>query len=147
MDLIERTWEEIDCKIKATGYNVWVRTKPHPRKVAEGSKLWLPPKLQSFHGDSAAHLIIVHATVLSSGPVGVAKQFKVGDVIAFQRLHFAYMWKLEPAIEHQDCWGWDEEYVGWIDANQVLFNVEDDEEIQDVRGDDAEAQPATAAAG
>lgn len=144
MDLIERTWEEIGCKIRATGYKMWVRTKPHARKTGGG--IWLPPKLQSFHGDSAAHLIIVHATVLSSGPVGVAAEFKPGDTVAFQRLHFGYMWKLKPDPELEDVWGHDEQYVGWIDANQVLWHVDEDEENHDVRGDDPDAhQPAAAA--
>jgi len=144
MDLIERTWDEIGCKVKAIGYKLWVRTKPYERKT-EGGVIWLPPKLQSFHGDSAAHLIIIHATVLSAGPIGVAADFKPGDTVAFQRLHFGYVWKLKPDPTRQDVWGHDEQFVGWIDANQVLGYV--DEEEQDVRADDAESQHVAAATG
>lgn len=133
MDIVERTWEEIGCKIKPVGYRMWVRTKPHVRKTEGG--LWLPPKLQKFHGE-LPHLVTVHATVLCSGPKGVAKEFKPGDVVAFKRLHFGFQWKLEPSPEHQDVWGWDEEYVGFIDANEILWKViEDEEDRQEGDGD------------
>lgn len=124
MDLIERTWEEIECRIKATGYMVWVRTKPHKLRTKSG--LWLPPKASKFHGE-LPHLRTVQATVLSAGPIGVATEFKPGDVVAFQRLHFGYIWKLAPK-ERDEYGGYEEEYVGWIDANQILWHVDEEEE-------------------
>ena len=123
MDLIERTWEELGHGIRATGYTVWVRTKPHVRKTKSG--LWLPPKAAKFHG-ILPHLVTTFATVLSAGPVGLAALLNPGDVVAFKRLHFGYIWKLEPT--NRDKYGYDEEYVGFIDANDVLFIVEEEEE-------------------
>jgi hypothetical protein len=147
MDLIERTWEQLSeqlnggKRIRATGFNLWLRTFPHERKTSGG--IWLPPKKQAFHGE-LPHLVTTHALVLSAGPVGVAKEFKPGDVVAFKRLHFAFMWKLDPDPDREDCWGHDEEYVGWIDANQVLWKVEEEE--SDASRSDREAEGAADAA-
>lgn len=121
LDLVERTWEELGYRVRATGWKTWVRTMPHPRKIGS---IWLPPKLQSFHGE-LPHLVTVHAVVLSSGPLGLAADFKPGDRIAFKRLHFGYWQKLEAA--NKDEWGGDEQYVGWVDANQVLGFWEDED--------------------
>lgn len=119
MDLIERTWDELGFRVRATGWKVWVRTRPHPRKWAS---LWLPPKAASFYGD-LPHLRTVYATVLTAGPRGMARTLKPGDVIAFQRLHFAWMNKLEPTT--RDEYGADEEYVGYVNAEDVLYVVEE----------------------
>jgi len=124
MDLVERTWEELGYKIQATGWKVWVRTKPHPRKYGH---IWLPPKAGSFHGD-LPHLRTVYATVLSAGPKGVAATLKPGDVVAFKRLEFAWWVKLEP--QETDRYGGDEEYVGYLDANHVVYFVEEGDGVR-----------------
>lgn len=119
MDLIERTWDELGFRIQATGWKVWVRTRPHPRKIGS---LWLPPQQASFYGD-LPHLRTVYATVLSAGQLGPARALKPGDVIAFQRLHFAWVKKLEPTT--RDEYGADEEYVGYLNAPDVVYVVEE----------------------
>ena len=119
MGLIERTWEELGYRIEATGYKVWVRTRPHPRKIGN---IWLPPKAGSFHGE-LPHLRTVYATVLSAGPRGVAADLKPGDIVAFKRLEFAWWAKLEP--ETPDEYGGDEEYVGYIEAPHIVYLVEE----------------------
>jgi hypothetical protein len=87
----------------------------------------MPPKLQSFHGE-LPHLATVHATVLSAGPVGLAAEMSPGDTVAFQRLHFGWHAKLKPT--NTDEYGGDDEYVGWIDSNQVLWFVEEEDRVR-----------------
>jgi hypothetical protein len=109
MGLVEQTWKEMGFRIRARGYQVWVRTVPFERKVGA---IWLPPKLQSFHGE-LPHLVTTRAVVLSAGPEGFARDVKPGDTVAFKRLHFAtYMPVGDP--DHQ-------EKVGWIDSNEVMW--------------------------
>lgn len=115
---VKETWDELGYKIRATGFNLWVRTLPFPKKSRGG--IWFSPKMMQFHGGVSGHLITIRAVVLSAGPVGVAKAFKPGDLVEFQRLFFAYHQKMN--IEEQD-------YVGWIDANQCYWKIEDDEEL------------------
>lgn len=124
MDVVERTWKELGYRVKATGYRVWVRTLPHPRKVGA---IWLPPKAASFHGE-LPHLRTVFAVVLSAGPKGVAQELNPGDVVAFKRLEFAWWAKLEPA--QRDEYGSDEEFVGYIDANHIVYVVEEADGIR-----------------
>jgi len=119
MDVVERTWKELGYRVEATGYRVWVRTMPHPRK--HGS-IWLPPKAASFHGE-LPHLRTVYAVVLSAGPKGPAAELKPGDIIGFKRLEFAWWAKLEPT--QVDEYGGDEEFVGYIDSNHIVYVVEE----------------------
>jgi len=127
MDIVERTWAELGFRLKATGWKVWVRTLPHPRKIGS---LWLPPKAASFYGE-LPHLRTVYAVVLSAGPRGVAQELKPGDVIAFKRLHFAWIRKLEPT--NVDEYGADEEYLGYVDANDVVYVVEEADGVRVAR--------------
>jgi len=119
MDIVERTWNELGYSVEATGYRVWVRTLPHPRKIGS---IWLPPKAASFHGE-LPHLRTIFAVVLSAGPRGVAQELRPGDIVAFKRLEFAWWAKLEPT--QTDEYGGDEEYVGYIDANHIVYVVEE----------------------
>jgi len=121
---VESTWADLGERVQATGWKLWVRTLPHSRKT-HGGKLWLPPKLQSFHGE-LPHLVTVRGLVLSVGPHGTAQSFSEGDIVEFQRLHFGYMWKLPNA--NQDQYGGDEQYIGFLDANQVLWTLEPEED-------------------
>ena len=100
--LVDKTWEELGHKVRAIRYMTWVRTLPFPEKTAGG--ILLPPKLQSFHGE-LPHLQNVRGVVVSTGPVGAARDMKVGELVEFQRLHFAYYKKLRE--------GDGEEYVGY----------------------------------
>lgn len=115
--LVEDTWDKLGRKIRGNHKHVWVRTLPFPTMTAGG--LHLPPKLASFHGEVSAHLVTVRAVVLSGGTVGVAKDFEPGDVIEFQRLHFGYIEKLDRETQ---------EYVGFLDGNQILWRVDVDPE-------------------
>lgn len=101
-DVVERTWDEVGYRVRAMHRNVFVRTDPPEQKVG---LLWLPPKLQGFHGD-LPHLRVVKATVLAAGP---KTELKPGDRICFQRLHFAWLKKLGGEV-----------MFGWIDQVQVL---------------------------
>lgn len=127
MGIVERTWEELGYRIQATGYKTWVRTLPHPRKTGS---IWLPPKAASFHGE-LPHLRTVFAVVLSSGPVGVAKELKPGMIVAFKRLEFAWWAKLRPT--QTDEFGGDEEFVGYIDSNHIVYIVEEADGIRVAR--------------
>lgn len=127
MDIVERTWDELGYRVRATGYRTWVRTLPHPRKIGS---IWLPPKAASFYGE-LPHLRTIFAVVLSSGPVGVAKELKPGMIVAFKRLEFAWWAKLKPA--QTDEYGADEEYVGYIDANHIVYVVEEADGVRVAR--------------
>lgn len=124
MDLVKRTWDELGYEVEATGYLVWVRTMPHPRK--HGS-IWLPPKAGSFHGE-LPHLRTVYATVLSAGPIGQARELKPGDIVGFKRLEFAWWAKMKPS--QTDEYGGDEEFVGYIDSNYIAYVVEEADGIR-----------------
>jgi len=127
MDVIERTWKELGYSIEATGYRVWVRTLPHPRKIGS---LWLPPKAASFHGE-LPHLRTVYAVVLSAGPRGPAAELRPGDIVGFKRLEFAWWKKLEPT--QTDEYGGDEEFVGYIDSNHIVYVVEEGDGVRVAR--------------
>lgn len=111
MDVVERTWTEVGYRVRPLHRNVFVRTDPPEQKVGS---LWLPPKLQSFHGD-LPHMRIISATVLIAGP---KTEVKPGERICFQRLHFAWLKKLE-----------DGGMFGWIDQVQVLGYPAEDAHI------------------
>lgn len=115
--LVEDTWDKLGKKIRGHNKHVWVRTLPFPTMTPGG--LHLPPKLANFHGEVSAHLATIRAVVLSSGTVGVAEDFEPGDVVEFQRLHFGYIEKLDRETQ---------EYVGFIDANQILWKIDVDPE-------------------
>jgi len=140
-DLVERTWEEMGFRVRATGYKLWVRTRPHPRKYGQ---IWLPPKAASFYGGLLPHQQTVYATVLSAGPVGVAREFKPGDIVAFKRLHFAWIKKMEPTFK--DKYGGSEEYVGTIDANDIVYFIEEADGVRVMRTEEIESAAATAVA-
>ena len=113
-DIVDKTWDELGYKIKASGYRVWVRCDQHMRKTEGG--IWLSPKAQGFHG-TMPHMVTMHATVLSAGDIGVAKQFKPGDRIMFKRLHLGWWAKLgNPRYDAE----FGEAVVGFIDANEIL---------------------------
>jgi co-chaperonin GroES (HSP10) len=115
-ELIERTWVDIGCRVRALGRTMFVRTERPEQKTASGL-LWLPPKQASFFGP-LPHMRVVIGTVLSSGP---KCSVKAGDRVCFQRLHFA-RWK--------DLG--EDRYVGWIDENQLLGWAEyEDSSIRD----------------
>ena len=138
MDLIERTWKELGYEIEATGYRVWVRTLPHPRKAGS---IWLPPKAGSFHGE-LPHLRTVYAVVLSAGPKGPAAELRPGNIIGFKRLEFAWWAKLEPT--ETDEYGGDEEFVGYIDSNHIVYVVEEADGVNVPLGTEScEAAPAS----
>lgn len=116
LKLVDDTWAEVGHKVRAIGYRLWVRTLPFEQKTPSGL-LWLPPRQQRFHGE-LPHLVFIRAVVLSAGSVGVAAEFKPGDVVEFQRLHFGFQYRVGPNEEQQ--------YVGFIDANQVLWKLDAD---------------------
>lgn len=124
MGIVERTWKELGYEIEATGWKVWVRTMPHPRKVGS---IWLPPKAASFHGE-LPHLRTVFAIVLSAGPRGGARELRPGDIVAFKRLEFAWWKKLEPTST--DEYGSDEEFVGYIDGSHICYVVEEGDGVR-----------------
>ena len=114
LELVEKTWEDLGNRIDARGYWTWVRTDPHREKIGS---IWLPPKLASFHGE-LPHLVNVIATVLTSGPEGLAAEFSPGDRVFFKRLYFGYWRKME-----------DGTFVGWIDANQIDGFIDGDTDV------------------
>jgi len=115
MDIIEQTWKDMGFKLRGFGYQTWVRCDRHHRKAPSGL-LWLPPKAQGFLG-VLPHMVTIEATVIASGPVGVAKQFKPGDRVMFKRLHFGTWCKLAQT-DRESQFG--ETHIGFIDANQIL---------------------------
>lgn len=113
IDMVQKTWDELGFKVRPVRRNVVVRTHPLTQKTQSGL-LWLPPKQTGFYGQ-LPHVHMVRATVLAVGPL--AAQYynvKVGEEIAFQRLHFGKFYDLNA-----------EEKVGWIDASQVAGYPED----------------------
>lgn len=123
MDLVNETHEQLGYRIEPIGYKIFVRTMPHEKKKG---LLWLPPKLQSFHGETLAHLVIVRATVLSCGPRGLAATIEPGEIVEFQRLHFGFVEKLFGGGTVDDPFG--EVYVGFLDSNQLLWKMEADDD-------------------
>jgi hypothetical protein len=123
LDLVRETWEQLKYEIRPIGYKIFVRTMPHV-KMSNG--IWLSPREQSFHGQIKAHLVIVRATVLSCGTRGPAVEFNPGDVVEFQRLNFGFVERLFGGGNLEDSLG--EVYVGFLDANHVLWKVESDDE-------------------
>lgn len=119
-ELVEKTWQELGYRIRSVGYKIWVRTLPHRRRSPGG--LWLSPRQASFYGE-LPHLVTVEAVVLSTGPRGLATAVKPGDVIAFSRVHFARHVQLQPT--EIDAYGTSEEFVGYVDANQIFGFVEE----------------------
>lgn len=118
LGIVERTWEELGFSIRATGYKVWVRTLPHPRKYK--GVIWLPPNRQGFYGE-IVHKQLVFAVVLSTGPDASAhNELPPGTVVAFQRVNFAWWAKLEGA--NADEYGSDDQLVGYLmNAADIVF--------------------------
>lgn len=109
MDIVEETWNEIGRRVRPLKRAVFVRTIPPPVKTESGL-IWLPPKVTSFsHG--LPHVRVVNAIVLSAGPSCTVKP---GELICFQRLHFA-RWL---PLRESEC------FVGWIDESQLVGYVE-----------------------
>jgi len=101
-DLIEKTWAEIGYKIHPLRNLVMVRTDPIPDKIGS---IYLPPKLQTFYGE-LPHLQLITATILSAGKD--VKGVKVGDRVAFTRLHFARFQNMQDGTK-----------VGWMPEDQL----------------------------
>lgn len=108
MQIVDRTWEELQCEVRPLNRMVMVRTLPLEQKVGS---LWLPPKLTTFHGE-LPHQKQVKAVVLSAGPNTTVTS---GEVIAFTRLYFAWWKKLEDGC-----------MVGWIDEQQITGYIDRD---------------------
>lgn len=106
---VRATWEELGHKIRPLFGKVFVRTDPVVRRIG---LIWLPPKYSNFHG-GMGHLRLVTAVVLSTGPQ--AKMVKTGERIAFQRLQFGSISKLE-----------DGTFVGYLEQEQVAGYPDDD---------------------
>lgn len=119
LDLVEKTWDELGFKIKAPRYLVWVRTLPPPCKIGS---IYIPVKQASFYGE-LPHLVTVRAVVLSSGPKGVAQSLNPGDIVAFKRVQFARYCRVSSS--GSDINGPFEEYVGWVDANEIIGTLEE----------------------
>lgn len=109
-ELIKATFAEIGIKgIRVPRWLILVRTEPLEQKTPGG--LWLPPKLTNFYGE-LPHLRPLVGLVLAAGPKAYVK---VGDRVAFQRLHFQRWCQMQ-----------DGTFVGWIDYNQLHGFAEDD---------------------
>ncbi len=111
-ELVERTWAELECRIRPLSRTIMVRTLPIPQKIGS---LWLPPKAASFYG-GMPHLVMIRAIVLSAGPKA---HVNPGEKVLFQRLWFS-RWK----GLSDGC------YVGYLDAVKLTGIVEDDSEEQ-----------------
>jgi co-chaperonin GroES (HSP10) len=79
-----------------------------PEQKSHGG-IWLPPTQVNAY-DGPAHLRLFRGQVLAVGP---ECEIKIGDVVIFRRLEFAW-WKMLD----------DGTRVGWIDETQVLGYVE-----------------------
>lgn len=101
LEIVDRTWAEVGCRVRPLKRMVFVRTLPMATKVG---LIYLPPKMTSFHGE-LPHQITIRSMVLSSGPKCTVKP---GDMVCFTRLHFAWWKKLEDGC-----------MVGWIDESQL----------------------------
>jgi hypothetical protein len=122
--IVEDTWDEIGHKIKATGFKLWVRTLPHPRKVG---RVWLPPNRGRFYGE-LPHLKLVFAVVLSVGPHARSQhELQPGTIVGFKRLNFAWWRKLEGANE--DEWGSDDQFVGYLQNAEDVELVAEEESV------------------
>lgn len=106
MDSIQSTLQELGVKtLRPLRRTIFIKTLPPPQKTDSGL-LWLPPSLSSFYGEMP-HLRILKGEVLAVGPTCTVK---VGETVAFQRLHFARWTSLSVA----------DTYVGWIDETHLV---------------------------
>lgn len=110
MDVVEKTWAEVGCKIRPLRNTVFLRTLPLETKI--GSIL-LPPKLTQFHGE-LPHQKTIRAIVVAVGP---KTQVKTGDQVCFTRMQFAWWKKLDDGC-----------MLGWIDENQITGYFEGEPE-------------------
>lgn len=127
-NIVERTWEEIGFSVRATGYKVWLRTLPHPRKYK--GLIWLPETRSGFYGEPV-HQNLVFAVVLSVGPKARSREeLPPGTVVGFRRVNFGWMMKLAGA--NPDEYGSDDEYVGFLmNAEDInLVKEEEDESVE-----------------
>lgn len=107
MEVVEKTWAEVGCKVRPIRRWVMVRTLPVEQKIGS---LYVTPKESSFYG-VLPHMRNVRAIVLSAGDKAFVKP---GEEVVFSRLHFALWKNLEDGCK-----------VGWIDENQLLGYAED----------------------
>lgn len=106
MELRDRDgiFSELGIKdIRPLRRTVILRMLPPEQKSHGG--VWLPPVQVDPYG-GPAHLRLLHGQVLAVGP---ECESKIGDVVIFRRLEFAW-WKMLD----------DGTRVGWIDESQVL---------------------------
>ena len=109
---VEDTFRELGIKSFRfpKGYDrLLIRTHPIPDKVGS---VYIAPKLSRFYGELPNMQQIV-ATVLAAGSECT---YKVGDNIAFMRLHFAAWQVMEDGTR-----------VGWINESQTMGWVEYDQ--------------------
>ena len=124
--LIKQTFEELEIPgFRPLRNTVILRT--HPIPVRTGA-IFLPVKLTTFYGE-LPHMQPIVATVIAAGPKATCK---VGDRVAFLRLHFA-LWK---RCADDTAIGWiadDGNIIGWVD-------LDEDEAFADLRVESATAR-------
>lgn len=96
------TWAELGFKLRPLRKLVFVRTELRPER--EGLIWLLPSERTNYAG--LGHTVFMRAVVVGTGPD--CKILKVGDRVAFTRLFFAWLFKLQ-----------DGTLVGYIDADNI----------------------------
>lgn len=116
---IKETWDELGLKVRPMSWYLFVRTEHKPWKTNTG-RLYLPPKMHSFHGPMA-HVDLIKGIVCAAGPIARSKsRVEVGRRVIFKRLHFAWWKKMEDGTR-----------LGWIPAGDVLGYPYDDAETDE----------------
>lgn len=105
MDVVERTWAEVGCRVRPLRNMVFLRTLPLEQKVGS---LFLPPKMTQFHGE-LPHMKTVKAVVVAAGPKA---KVQTGEQVCFTRLQFAWWKKLDDGC-----------MLGWINENEITGYV------------------------
>jgi hypothetical protein len=117
-ELIEKTWEEVGWRVRPLRRQVFCRTETRPWK--HKGLVWLPPnQTMIFSKDTSKLDVEIFARVLSVGPK--VRSIKVGDLIWFSRLYFAWWKRL-----------YDLNYVGYLDEMNVFGLSEEDEVELDI---------------
>lgn len=101
MDVVEKTWAEVGCRVRPLRRMVFLRTLPLEEKIG---MIHLPTKLTKFHGE-LPHMKTIRAIVVAAGPKTIVKP---GEQVCFTRLQFAWWKKLEDGC-----------MFGWIDENDI----------------------------
>lgn len=108
LERVNATWAEMGRSIRPLRDTVFVRTELRPEK---DGMIYLPPSVRGNHS-GLGHQVLMQAVVISVGP---KCRLKVGQRIAFARLFFAWLEKMD-----------DGTLVGWLREENIHAEVVED---------------------